>query len=146
MENERILVVDDEPDLRLFVVTLLEDAGYVVRSATNGLDAMEQLNASVPDALLLDLAMPMRGGLAVLKTVRADPRLRALPVLILSGNDDGEKVVKGLELGADQYLTKPFSTWELLARLSSMLRMIEFRRRLTLERAGQQSPRDTAGV
>lgn len=128
-----VLVVDDESDLRTFLEALLIDAGYRVQTAANGLEALERMQGHVPDALLLDLNMPVLDGFGVLERVRAAPRLALVPVIILSGHDDGENVTRGLELGADEYLLKPFSTWELVARLATLLRMIEFRRRLTLE-------------
>jgi two-component system OmpR family response regulator len=116
----RLLVVEDDPDLNKQLVASLEDAGYAVDSAVDGEDA-RYLGESEPyDAIVLDLGLPKLDGVSVLKAWRADGR--DMPVLILTARDQWSQKVAGFDAGADDYLTKPFHTEELLARLRALLR------------------------
>ena len=118
--GQRVLLVDDEPAVREAIRAGLEFEGFQVAMASDGLEAMEQIAKERPDVVLLDVMMPRMDGLTVLRRLRAaDP---ALPVLLLTARDTVGDRVTGLDLGADDYLTKPFDLDELLARLRSLLR------------------------
>lgn len=119
---ERILVVDDEPDLVDLVCFNLSEAGYLADSALSGREAMERLARSRPDLLILDLMLPDLEGTEICRQVRAEPRLRTLPVLMLTAKSEEVDRVVGFEVGADDYLTKPFSPRELVLRVRALLR------------------------
>jgi two-component system OmpR family response regulator len=115
----RVLLVEDEPDLASTIAQALRESGYAVDVATDGQQAIEKATSWEYDALVLDLMLPKRSGLEVLRTVRTE---RSTPVLILSARDTLADRVSGLDLGADDYLVKPFSLTELLARLRALIR------------------------
>lgn len=119
---EKILVVDDEKDLVDLVCYNLEKAGYRTVRAYDGEAALRKIQAEGPDALVLDLMLPQLDGWGVLKRLRAEPRGAKLPVLLLTARGEETDKVLGLELGADDYLTKPFSPRELVARVRALLR------------------------
>ncbi len=119
MTEPAILVVDDEAPIRRTLRTVLEAHGYRVLEAATGADALRRLGAERPDLLLLDLGLPDRDGIEVLRELRA---WSPVPVVILSARGDEAAKVKALDLGADDYVTKPFGTAELLARLRAALR------------------------
>ena len=116
----RILLVEDEALLRAQLRTSLQDAGYVVDEADNGRDALHLGETESFDAVVLDLGLPMLDGLSVLKRWREDSH--TVPVLILTARDGWHEKVAGIDAGADDYLTKPFHTEELLARLRALIR------------------------
>jgi len=124
----RVLVADDNGDLRDYVRRLLEDAGYEVDVAADGLAALEAARHQRPDLLLTDVMMPGMDGFQLLEAVRGDPQLSDLPVVMLSARAGEDAQVEGLEAGADDYLSKPFSARELLARVSANLDMARTRR------------------
>jgi two-component system, OmpR family, KDP operon response regulator KdpE len=115
----RILVVDDEPQIRRFLETGLTGRGYRVVTAADGVTALDVLITERPDVVILDLAMPRLDGLEVLRRVR---QWSDVPIIVLSVRDDDPGKVEALDLGADDYLTKPFSMNELLARIRVALR------------------------
>lgn len=115
----RVLVVDDDVELSSLVREVLVEHGHVVDECTNGRQALERIDSLAPDLVVLDLGLPGMGGLDVLRTIR---EAGGLPVIILSGRGDEADRVVGLELGADDYVVKPFSPRELAARVSSVLR------------------------
>src|SRR5436305_13622020 len=118
--DPRVLVVDDDPQLREALTRALELDGYQVTTARNGAKALESTGASRPDVMVLDVMMPYVGGLDVCRTLRE--RRDRLPILVLTARDEvGDRVV-GLDAGADDYLTKPFALEELRARLRALLR------------------------
>ena len=119
MTGPRILVVDDEPQIRRALVTALQGHGYAVEAAEDGEDALARIAAWQPDAVVLDLVMPRRDGLDVLRELRT---WTELPVIVLSARGQETDKVTALDLGADDYLTKPFGIDELLARLRAVLR------------------------
>jgi two-component system phosphate regulon response regulator PhoB len=119
---ERILVVDDEPDLLELVRVNLDQAGYEVRTASSGREALDQLRASLPDLVVLDLMLPDVTGTEICRQLRADPESVDLPVIMLTAKADEVDRVVGLELGADDYVTKPFSPRELALRVRAVLR------------------------
>jgi len=125
----RVLVADDNADLRDYVARLLQAEGYVVDAVGDGEAALEVARAQKPDLLLTDVMMPRLDGFELLKLIRNDPTLTDLPVVMLSARAGEGAQVDGLEAGADDYLAKPFSARELLARVSANLDMARTRRR-----------------
>jgi phosphate regulon transcriptional regulator PhoB len=118
----RVLIVEDEPDIRELVVHHLKRDGYQVSAAASGEEALRQARAEPPDLVLLDLMMPAMDGLEVCRRLRQDPATAALPIVMLTAKGDEIDRVLGLELGADDYVVKPFSPKELLARVRAVLR------------------------
>src|ERR1700704_1235337 len=117
--SERILVVEDEANIASFVSAYLEKAGFVVDRAVNGAEAKEKAVSADPALILLDLNLPDMDGLEVCRAVRATS---TVPILMLTARDDDVDKIVGLEVGADDYLTKPFNPRELVARIKSILR------------------------
>ena len=132
MESAKILVVDDESPIRGFVRRYLERDGYVVVEATNGREAL-QLAKMGADLVILDLMMPGLDGFEVARHLRNGS---AIPILMLSARGEEADRVTGLEIGADDYLTKPFSPRELMARVKALLR----RSRLSSHRSSEEGP------
>jgi DNA-binding response OmpR family regulator len=120
--SERILVVDDDPDILQFVRLNLELDGFVVELAGGGREALEKAAEAPPDLMLLDVMMPEIDGLTVLRRLRSDPTTANIPVIVLTARSLAEDRVKGLDLGADDYITKPFDLEELIARVRTVLR------------------------
>jgi DNA-binding response OmpR family regulator len=118
----RVLIVEDERDIRDLVLFHLEREGFQVSSASSGEEALRQVRHASPDLVLLDLMLPAMGGLEVCRKLRQDPATVALPIVILTAKGDEVDRVLGLELGADDYIVKPFSPKELLARVRAVLR------------------------
>jgi two-component system KDP operon response regulator KdpE len=119
MSQPRVLVVDDEPQIVRGLKIILRSAGYTVEAAENKADALALLAARPPDALVLDLVLPDGEGVEVCREVR---QWSALPIVVLSAVGDEREKVRALDAGADDYVTKPFGTDELLARLRAVLR------------------------
>jgi len=122
MKKFTILVVDDDEQILDFLRPKLKGAGYNVLTANNGIEALEQAEAQDPDLLVLDLVMPKMGGFETLKEIR---KFSAVPVIVLSARGADVDKIKGLELGADDYLSKPFNPDELLARIKALRRRFE---------------------
>jgi two-component system phosphate regulon response regulator PhoB len=118
----KILVVEDEPDAAELVEFNLKAAGFDVVSAADGTAALERARMHVPDLILLDLMLPEVDGLEVCKIVRRDPATSAIPIIMLTAKAAELDRVLGLELGADDYITKPFSPRELVLRVKNLLR------------------------
>ena len=118
-ERSPILVVDDDPHLREVVCFALEQAGFRVEQASNGRAGLELVHRSVPALIVLDIMMPEMDGLEMCREVR---RAHEVPIVFLSSRDDEVDRILGLELGGDDYLTKPFSPRELVARIKAVLR------------------------
>lgn len=126
MENrKRILVVDDEKGLVRIIRLNLEQDGFEVVEAFNGTQAMEKLRTTLPDLVLLDVMMPDTDGFTVLKMIR---QIGNIPVIMLTAKGEEDDKIKGLELGADDYVTKPFSPRELTSRIRAVLRRGDFSR------------------
>ena len=118
----RILIVEDEPAIRELVSVNLRHAGYTVSEADTAEAARIQIDNRLPDLVLLDWMLPGQSGIDFAKRMRADPRTRALPVVLLTARaQEGDKL-QGFDVGADDYITKPFSPRELLARVRAVLR------------------------
>ena len=116
-----VLVVDDEPNIVLSLEYLLQQAGYEVRVARSGEEAVTAIAARVPDLIVLDVMMPTLDGYHVCETIRADPKLRSVRILMLTAKSRDVEREKALALGADDYITKPFSTRELVERVKTIL-------------------------
>jgi DNA-binding response OmpR family regulator len=130
-----ILVVDDEPKIAALARDYLEHAGFAVVTAATGQAALDAVGRSKPDLVVLDLGLPELDGLDVTRTIRRDS---SLPIVMLTARDDEIDKLLGLELGADDYLTKPFSPRELVARVKAVLRRVDAGRTAATEviRAG----------
>src|SRR5437764_2576138 len=118
----RVLVVDDEPDLLELVHYNLTRAGYDVACVMSGAEALSHVRMHTPDLIVLDVLLPDIDGLEVCKALRRDPLTGAIPIVMLTARSEDADVVAGLELGADDYLTKPFSPRVLLAWIKAVLR------------------------
>lgn len=121
LRGRRILVVDDDPDIRALAHQALSQDGHTVIQASSGAEALASIEAHAPDLLVLDLLMPVQGGLEVLKILRSRPATARLPVVVLTAMDDEATTRAGFELGATDYLTKPFSIPQLAARVRACL-------------------------
>jgi two-component system phosphate regulon response regulator PhoB len=122
MARTRILVVDDEPDILELVQYNLGKAHYDVVGVASGEEALVQVRTTPPDLIVLDLMLPGVDGLEVCRVLKRDTRTAAIPIVMLTAREEEADVVAGLELGADDYLTKPFSPRVLLARIRAVLR------------------------
>ena len=118
----RVLIVEDEPSIAELVSINLRHNGFAPVWAEDGIAAQRELDAVLPDAILLDWMLPEQSGLALARRWRADSRTKAIPILMLTARGDEPDKVAGLDAGADDYITKPFSTQELLARIRAVLR------------------------
>ncbi|MEE3326492.1 MAG: response regulator transcription factor [Myxococcota bacterium] len=119
---ERILVVDDEPDILELVRYNLSNEGFRVDTATTGNEALSQITRSKPDLVVLDLMLPDQSGMEICKKLRANPSFEQLPIIMLTARSEEVDRVVGFEIGADDYVTKPFSPRELALRIRSVLR------------------------
>jgi two-component system, OmpR family, KDP operon response regulator KdpE len=119
---KRILVVDDEPQITRMLRASLQSSGYEVLTARNGVEAYSRLTADRPDLIITDLAMPEMNGLELTQAVR---RVAPTPIIVLSVRDTDQMKIMALDEGADDYLTKPFSMPELLARVRAQLRRVQ---------------------
>ena len=118
-----ILIVEDDPTIRTLLQMMLKAAGFThVKTATRGDDGLEAIRRDRPSLVLLDLMLPGVDGLTVCSRVRSHPDLAAVRILMLTAKSEDEDIVRGLELGADDYVTKPFSREVLLARINAVLR------------------------
>ncbi len=131
MDAKKILVVDDEPDIVELVSYNLRKEGFEVSSASDGEEALSKIRAGNYDLVILDLMLPGIQGTEICRLLRNDPRTQRLPVIMLTAKGEEIDRILGLEIGADDYLTKPFSPRELAARMRAVLRRI-----------GEQAPRD----
>jgi adenylate cyclase len=119
----KILIVDDEPFNLDLLEQELQEASYEIERASDGAEALEKVPAFLPDVILLDYMMPNMNGLEVLKRLRVDKTHKSIPVILLTAKATLEDKVRGLDAGADDYITKPFDSFELLARVRAMIRI-----------------------
>lgn len=132
MSNKKILVVDDEEDIVELITFQLERDGYNVCSANDGIEAVSKINKDRPDLVILDIMMPRMNGLDVVQLIRGKEDKKSLPIIIVSAKSTEDDIVAGLEFGADDYLTKPFSLKVLSAKVNSF-----FRRKEHLQKLGK---------
>jgi two-component system alkaline phosphatase synthesis response regulator PhoP len=116
-----VLIVDDEPNIVLSLQFLMKKAGFDVRTARDGEEALAEIARDAPDLVLLDVMMPKRDGFDVCQTVRANPAWQGIRIVLLTAKGRDVEREKGLALGADDYVTKPFSTRDVLARLEKLV-------------------------
>jgi len=137
LSRAKILVVDDDPDILSLVRYNLEREGFSVLTAANGQDALQLVHSQPPQAIILDLMLPEVDGLEVSRQIKRDPSLSDIPIIMLTAKGEEVDRVVGFELGADDYITKPFSPRELVLRLKAILKRSSSReepiRRLSLE-------------
>lgn len=118
----RILIVEDEPDIRDLLDMSLRHAGYQVLQAPDAVSARRQIDSALPDLILLDWMLPDRSGIDLARQLRADTRTRDLPIIMLTARTSESDKLSGFDAGADDYVTKPFSPRELIARVRALLR------------------------
>jgi DNA-binding response OmpR family regulator len=121
---KEILIVDDEPSIVVPIQFLMEQQGYSVLIAENGHDALDMIYKYIPDLVLLDIMLPGIDGYEVCEIVRLNPKLRGVKVIFLTAKGREVEIAKGLALGADAYITKPFSNAELVAKVKTVLNNI----------------------
>ncbi len=119
--SKRVLIVDDEPNIVISVEFLMKREGFAVSVARDGEEALERIRAERPDLVILDVMMPKLNGFEVCETVRADPQLAGIRILMLTAKGRETEMRKGISLGADAYIAKPFSTRDLVDRVKSLL-------------------------
>lgn len=117
-----IYIVEDEQNIREIETYILENSGYEVVSFENGADFLKACNKELPQLVLLDIMLPNQDGMSILKTLRKQDRTKELPVILVTAKSSEIDKVKGLDMGADDYLSKPFGTMELVARVKALLR------------------------
>ena len=119
--SKKILIVDDEPNIVISLEFLMKKEGFAVAVAVDGDDALAKAASFEPDLILLDVMMPKKSGFEVCEALRADPSRAGLQIVMLTTKGRDTEVAKGLAIGADAYVTKPFSTKDLVAKVKSML-------------------------
>jgi DNA-binding NarL/FixJ family response regulator len=120
--QKKLLLIDDDPNLILLVKDYLEFRGYEVVTAENGREALEVLDQQTPDMIICDVMMPEMDGYSLVSAIRSDPKTSWIPVLFLSAKGQSQDRVKGLNIGADVYMVKPFEPEELVAQVESSLK------------------------
>jgi DNA-binding response OmpR family regulator len=120
--SQKILVADDEPNIVISLEYLMKREGYTVFVARDGQEALDAIARDRPDLVLLDVMMPRKSGFEVCQAVRASEAMQATKILMLTAKGRDTDIAKGLAMGADAYMTKPFSTRELVQKVADMLR------------------------
>ena len=119
--TKRILIVDDEPNIVISLEYLMKREGFAVETATDGEAALKVMAERVPDLVVLDVMLPKMNGFEVCQQIRANPGWREIKILMLTARGRDREIAKGLGLGADAYVTKPFSTRDLVAQVKQLL-------------------------
>jgi phosphate regulon transcriptional regulator PhoB len=119
-----VLIVEDEPDIASLIVHHLSRDGFRCRTAATGAEALNRVRSATPDLIVLDLMLPEMSGLEVCRRLRGDPTTAAVPIIMLTAKADEVDRIVGLEMGADDYVAKPFSPKELVARVRAVLRRV----------------------
>ena len=125
MAKKKILIVDDEPQICQLVKDILEEDDYTATTAHSTDEAFQKMKLTLPDMILLDVRLPTIGGLEFCRQVKGDVRTRKIPIIMLTVQDTETDKVIGLEVGADDYITKPFGNRELLARIKAVFRRVD---------------------
>ena len=137
--TQTVLIVDDEYAGRQTIEAVLDGEGYRLEMAENGFQALEKAKEILPDVILLDVMMPGMTGFEVCKHIREDKQLAEIPIIVLTALDDHNSMLKALEAGADDFISKPFDRYELRARLLGIMRLNRYQKlnteRANLERA-----------
>lgn len=121
MKQKKILIADDNENIREALASILEDAGHTLWIAKDGADALRKVREISPDILILDVMMPEMSGIDVCRTIKNDPNLKKTFVLMLSAKGQVTEQERGKEVGADEYIVKPFSPMEILAKINNIL-------------------------
>ena len=119
--GKRVLIVDDEPNIVVSLEFLMKQKGYTVKAVDNGKDALDALREFAPDLVLLDVMMPLLSGYELAQKVRENPAWSQMKIVMLSAKGRDVEVTKGMAMGADAYVTKPFSTKDLVAKVQELL-------------------------
>ncbi len=122
---KKIILIEDEQDITKLVTHYLTKEGFTVKSSLDGIKGLQLVRHEKPDLVILDLMLPEMDGLEICKRLRADPKTSALPIIVLTAKGEESDKIVGLELGADDYVTKPFSPKELVARVKALFRRSE---------------------
>lgn len=138
---KKLLLIDDDPNLILLVKDYLEFRGYEVVTAENGREALEVLEQQTPDMIICDVMMPEMDGYSLVSTIRSDPKTSWIPVLFLSAKGQSQDRVKGLNIGADVYMVKPFEPEELVAQVESSLKQASRLIQHKDPKGGESSPK-----
>jgi len=120
-----ILIVEDDPDIANLIARYLQQAGHAVDQLRSGSDVIRRVKATPPDVLVLDIMLPGVDGLRICEALRTDPKTARVPIIMVTARSEESDRIAGLELGADDYVTKPFSPKELSARVTALLRRVE---------------------
>jgi two-component system alkaline phosphatase synthesis response regulator PhoP len=121
MMGKKVLIVDDEPNIVVSLEFLMKQKGYTVKAVDNGKDALDALREFAPDLVLLDVMMPLLSGYELAQKVRDNPAWSQIKIVMLSAKGRDVEVTKGMAMGADAYVTKPFSTKDLVAKVQELL-------------------------
>ena len=119
--GKKVLIVDDEPNIVVSLEFLMRQNGYTVKAVDNGKDALDALREFAPDLVLLDVMMPLLSGYELAQKVRENPAWSQMKIVMLSAKGRDVEVTKGMAMGADAYVTKPFSTKDLVAKVQELL-------------------------
>ena len=130
--QKKILIADDEPVSMEFFDLMLSKLGFLIEKAMDGEEALEKVKKFSPDLILLDNVMPRITGFEVTRILKSDPKYKDIPIIMLSALDDVKDKVEGFELGVDDYITKPFNFYEVLARIKAVLRNREMYAQIVL--------------
>ena len=122
--SSKILIADDEQNIVISLEFLMKREGFQVTVANDGEEALARIREGAPDLVLLDVMMPRKTGFEVCQAVKSDPALQSVKILMLTAKGRDTEVAKGLAIGADAYVTKPFSTKDLVAKVKSMLGVV----------------------
>lgn len=139
MVQQSVLVVEDEEDIRELVGYNLLKEGYQVAGVASGEEALQAVASKIPDLILLDIMLPGLDGLKVCRRLKEDPKSESIPVIMLTAKGEEPDIVAGLNMGADDYITKPFSPKVLLARVKAVLRRAETRQQSTTDGAEEEA-------
>lgn len=123
--NKRILIADDEPNIVISLEFLMKREGFDVVVAADGEAALSEMAARMPDLILLDVMLPKKDGFEVCQQIRANPAWQSVKIIMLTAKGRDTQIAKGLALGADSYMTKPFSTKDLMAQIKQLLDVSE---------------------
>ncbi|MBM4169511.1 MAG: response regulator [Ignavibacteria bacterium] len=119
--GQTVLVAEDQEHIRALIEYKLRNSGYTVVSVSDGISALEKSRELKPDIILLDVMMPLMTGFEVLSALKEDQQLKSIPVLLVTAQSKEDEILRGLSMGADDYITKPFSPNELAARVKTVL-------------------------
>ena len=135
--NPRILIVDDVPGNVKLIAAMISSEGYEIYTAFRGEEAIEKVNTTPPDLILLDIMMPGMNGYEVTRILKENPNTKDIPIILVTSLDDPDEKAKGMSAGADEYLTKPVNRTELLTRIKSMVRLKQYQEQLTIRNVSE---------